>query len=297
MEARMIRLGSPDRLRQRLRRVRRSIAKAEGLGYALVIPAVAAFLWACPPSAVAQPPVPQLTGAVNDFANVIDAASEAEIERRINALMAATGDTVVVATVPDIQGYADIDEYRVRMFENGGRGIGQKGTDNGLLIIVAIAERQVGIEVGYDLEGFITDGTAGSIIRERIRPEFRSGHYGAGLLSGATALINRIAQGRGVSLEGVPAAAPATRRRTADGPSCWPFIIMLILFMWIGRGGRRRRRRRGGGGWSSGVGPFGVGFGTGFGGGFGGFGGGGGGGGFGGFGGGGSGGGGASGRW
>ena len=250
-------------------------------------------------TALAQPPVPQLTGPVNDFANVIDPASRAELERRIRALMAATGDVVVVATVPKIEGYAGIDEYRVKMFENGGRGIGDKGKDNGALIIVAVAERQVGIEVGYDLEGFITDGTAGSIIRERIRPEFRNGNYGGGLVSGTTAIINRIAQGRGVQLEGVPAPAPARERENVTGaPSCWPIIIMLVLFMLMSRGGRRRRRRWGGGGWSSGVGPFGVGFGSGFGGGFGGFcGGRGGGGGFGGFGGGGSGGGGASGSW
>ena len=263
------------------------------------LPAWALFLLLAATPSWAQPPVPPLTGAVNDFADVIDPASEAELERRINALMAATGDVVVVATVPNIEGYAGIDEYRVEMFENGGRGIGDKGKDNGLLIVVAVAERQVGIEVGYDLEGFITDGTAGSVIRERIRPEFRAGNYGAGLVSGTTAIINRIAQGRGVQLEGVPAAAPARARDNVTGaPSCWPLVIMFILFMLLGRGGRRRRRRRwGGGGWSSGVGPFGVGFGTGFGGGFGGFGGGGGGGGFGGFGGGGSGGGGASGSW
>jgi uncharacterized protein len=260
---------------------------------------VVALLFLSGRPALAQPPIPQLTAAVNDFAGVIDAGSTAELERRINALMSATGDVVVLATVPDIEGYADITEFKVRMFENGGRGIGQKGKDNGLLIVVAIAERQIGIEVGYDLEGFITDGTAGSVIRERIRPEFRNGNYGAGLVSGTTALINRIAEGRGVQLSDVPAAPRAVRREPTRVPSCWPIILMLIIFMLMGRGGGPRRRRRwGGGGWSSGVGPFGGGFGGGFGG-FGGGGGfrGGGGGGFGGFGGGRSGGGGASGGW
>lgn len=271
------------------------------IGRAVALYAALGALLLVAPVVRAQPAIPPLTAAVNDFANVIDPTTERELERRIRALIGATGDTVVIATVPNIEGYADIGEYRVKMFENGGRGIGQKGQDNGLLIVVAIAERQVGIEVGYDLEGFITDGTAGSIIRERIRPEFRNGNYGSGLVSGTTALINRIAQGRGVQLEGVPAAAPpATPRRTTGMPSCWPFMFILILFMLMGRGGRRRRRRWGGSGWSSGVGPFGGGLGGGFGGGFGGFGGGGfggGGGGFGGFGGGRSGGGGASGGW
>src|SRR5918994_1677389 len=108
--------------------------------------------------ALAQPPTPQLTRAVNDFANIIDPASEAELERRITALKSASGDVVVVATVPDIEGFADIDEFKVKLFENGGRGIGEKGKDNGLLVAVAVAERRIGIEVGYDLEGFVTDG-------------------------------------------------------------------------------------------------------------------------------------------
>ena len=253
-------------------------------------------------SALAQPPIPQLTGPVNDFANIIDPASEAELERRIRALMAASGDVVVVATVPMIEGFMDIREFAVKMFENGGRGIGEKGKDNGLLIVVAVKERQVGVEVGYDLEGDVTDGFAGTVIRERIRPPFQQGRYGEGLVAGTTTIVNRIAQRRGVELTDVPREPEPARRRTSPGFPMWPIIIFFILLMLSNRGGGRRRRGRWGNsrGWSSGVGPFGGGFGTGFGGGFGGFGGGGGGfggGGFGGFGGGRSGGGGASGGW
>jgi uncharacterized protein len=250
-------------------------------------------------TANAQPPTPTLKGAVNDFANIIDASSETELTRRINSLMNASGDVVVIATVPNIEGFMDINEFKVKLFENAGRGIGQKGRDNGLLIVVAVAERQIGIEVGYDLEGFITDGMAGSVIRERIRPEFRSGNYGAGLINGTTALINRIAEGRGVTLRDVPTSPrPPQRPRVTVVPSCWPILLLFIILMLSNRGRRRRRRYWGRSGWSSGVGPFGGGFG-GFGGGFGGFGGRGGfgGGGFGGFGGGRSGGGGASGGW
>lgn len=247
--------------------------------------------------AVAQPATPVLTGAVNDFANIIDPGAEAELERRINALMNASGDVVVVATVPNIEGYADIKEFAVKMFENSGRGVGQKDKDNGLLIVVALAERKAAIEVGYDLEQFVTDGAAGAVIRERMLPEFRGGNYGAGLVNGATALINRIAQGRGVQLDGVPVPSAPARQRRSITPSCWPFLLIFIVFMLVNRGGGRRRRRWGGSGWSSGVGPFGGGLGGGFGGGFGGGGFGGGGGGFGGFGGGSSGGGGASGSW
>ena len=226
----------------------------------------------------AQPPTPQLTGAVNDVANIIDPASKAELERRINTLMSATGDVVAVVTVPNIEGFADMDEFKVKMFENGGRGIGKKGKDNGLLIAVAAAERKIGIEVGYDLEGFVTDGFAGQIIRERMAPHFRDGRYGPGLVSGTTAIINRIAEGRGVRLQDVPRETAPVQRRTRQGPPLGMIVIMIIIFILMSRGGGRRRRRRWGGpsGWSSGVGPFGGGFGGGYGGGFGGFGGGGG---------------------
>ncbi|HET7619756.1 MAG TPA: TPM domain-containing protein [Vicinamibacterales bacterium] len=251
-------------------------------------------------NASAQAAPPTLTQPVNDFARVLDAASEAELDKRIRALQQTTGDVLVVATVPTFQPYADIREYAVKMFENGGRGIGQKGKDNGLLIVVAVNDRKVDIEVGYDLEQFVTDGYAGETIRTVILPEFRQGRYGPGVLAGATRLIGRIAQGRGVTVPDVP-QEPERR----DAPAFHiPFgLILFIIFLVVASTGRRRRRRRfwGGGpwsGWNSGVGPFGGGFGGGFGG-FGGRRGGGGfgGGGFGGFGGGRSGGGGAAGGW
>ena len=119
------------------------------------------------------------------------------MDRRIRALLAASGDVVVVATVSTFKPYADIQEYAVKMFENGGRGIGAKGKDNGLLIVVAVDDRRVKIEVGYDLEQFITDGFAGETIRAEMTPDFRNGNYGAGLLAGATRIINRVAEAGG----------------------------------------------------------------------------------------------------
>jgi uncharacterized protein len=248
----------------------------------------------------AQAP-PLLTEPVNDFARVIDEASRQELDRRIRALQRATGDVIVVATVETLEPYGSIEEYAVRMFENGGRGIGEKGKDNGALVLLALREREVRIEVGYDLEEFITDGYAGETSRQVMTPEFRTRNYGRGLLAGTTRLINRVADRRGVALDDVPSG-----RQPVQPPGSvnfWP-ILLLIIWLFImasSRRTRRRRRRRGSGtwsGWNSGVGPFGGGFGGGFGGfGGGGFGGGGFGGGFGGFGGGRSGGGGASGRW
>jgi len=243
--------------------------------------------------------IPELTAPVNDFAKVVDADSASAIDRMIRALQAATGDVVVVATVPTIEPYGDIREYAVKMFANNGKGIGQKEKKNGLLILLALKERRLWVEVGYDLEQFVTDGFAGETSREVMSPYFRNGQYGQGLRAGTERIIGRIAQGRGVTLDGVRVPQQSSRRGGSSIPGWLPiaiFIVILIISRIGGGGGRRSRF--GGGGWSSGIGPFGGGFGGGFGGFGGGYGGGGGfGGGFGGFGGGSSGGGGGGSSW
>jgi uncharacterized protein len=248
-------------------------------------------------------PLPELTEPVNDFANVVDPENEAAIDKMIRALKAASGDVVVVATVPNIDGYGDIREYANRLAENHGKGVGDKGKDNGLVIVFALEERQLWVEVGYDLEQWITDGFAGETFRRVMAPAFRAGDYGTGLRAGTTRIVARIAQGRNVTLPEVP--LPREVQAPADSPTS--FVVMLLVFfaiLMISRIGRRRRpgiRNWGHGGWSdwsSGVGPFGGGWSGGFGGGGGGRGGGGGfGGGFGGFGGGRTGGGGGGGSW
>jgi uncharacterized protein len=240
-------------------------------------------------------PLPELTQPVNDFAHEIDPASASQMDRMIRTLLAASGDVVVVVTVPTIEGYGDIREYAVKLFENRGRGIGQKGKNNGLLILLTVKERRVWVEVGYDLEQWITDGFAGETSRNVMTPEFRNGRYGAGLLAGTERIIGRIAQGRNITLEGVRVPTEPLRQRGGTGmPVSIPFLIFIaiLIISRLGGGGPRRRFWGGMGGWSSGVGPFGGGWGGGGGGGGGGFGGG-----FGGFGGGSSGGGGGGSSW
>lgn len=241
----------------------------------------------------AQPLPPELTRPVNDVARVIDSGSAATIERQIRALQQATGDVLVVATVDTYAPYGDIREYAVKMFENHGKGIGQRGKDNGILIVLALKEREVWVEVGYDLEQFITDGFAGEISRTDMVPAFRAGNYGAGLEAGVNRILGRIAQGRGVTIDGVRPPAERVAPDIVLSPGMIVAIIIgLMLLSTFGPRSRRRSRRRWGAdpwsGWNSRVGPFGGG---------GGFGGGGFGGGFGGFGGGRSGGGGGGGRW
>jgi len=269
--------------------VRLTAARSTAIALLLVASAVAARA-----QTPASRPLPELTAPVNDFAHVIDASSAAEIDRMSRALQAKTGDVVVVATVQTIEGYGDINEYAVKLFENHGRGIGTKGNDNGALILLAMKERRVRIEVGYGLEQWITDGFAGETSRQVMAPLFTQGQFGQGLRLGAERVVGRIAQGRGVTLDGVRIPRTASRPRGNNFPFPIPFIIFIVILI-ISRlaGGPGGRRRYWGGGpwsgWSSGVGPFGGGFGGGGGGGFGG--------GFGGFGGGGSGGGGGGSSW
>jgi len=235
-------------------------------------------------AAATQELPPELTRPVNDFASVIDPQSEQNMEALIRSLQQASGDVVVVATVQTFKPYGDIREYAVKMFENHGRGIGQRGKDNGVLILLAVNDRQVWIEVGYDLEQFVTDGFAGETSRQYMAPEFRHGNYGPGLQAGLSRIVARIAQGRNVTLQGVR-PEPNTAPHVGSGGNV--ILALFILFIVLNAIGRTRRRRRfsggwgtgGWSGWNSGVGPFGGGGwgggrGGGFGGGFGGFGGG-----------------------
>lgn len=249
--------------------------------------------------------LPDLTQPVNDTAGVIDADSAARIDRLSRDLQAATGDVIVVATRPQVAPFMDIHELAVRWFENNGRGIGDRDSDAGVLVVLAVEDRAVWIEVGYGLEGAITDGFAGSTSRQVMVPLFREGRYGEGLYAGVVEIARRVAEERGVSLDDLPPAPRGARSRGDGGIPPWVFIVVIFVLMAVlnsssgggGSAGMRRRRGRAWGGPWSGWGGFGGGMSTGgFGG--GGFGGGSfGGGGFGGFGGGASGGGGGGARW
>lgn len=256
-----------------------TISLSTGLS-AIALAATVSVMGSAQDMATAARNLPELTQPVNDFAHIIDPESARELDGIIRSLQRASGDVIVVATVPTFEPYADINEYAVKLFENHGRGIGEKGKDNGVLIVVAVKERKVRIEVGYDLEQWITDGYAGETSREFIAPRFRQGQYGAGLLAGTARIAGRIAQARGVPLEGAPVPR-APSGGVGAGLPIWVVILLFVIFWLLSRsGGGPRSRYWGGGpwsGWSSGVGPFGGGWSSGggsFGGGFGGFGGG-----------------------
>lgn len=132
---------------------------------------------------------PALTGRVVDNANIIDDAREGALDAKLAAHEAETSNQVVVATVPDLQGY-DIADYANRL----GRewAIGTAENDNGVLLVVAPTERAVRIEVGYGLEGALTDALSRIIIQREILPAFREGDYDVGIDKGVTAMLAAI---------------------------------------------------------------------------------------------------------
>ena len=126
---------------------------------------------------------PKPQGFVNDFANVMDRRSEAEIQLMVEALQKEQGVEVAVVTIPTTAPYEPVD-YRVQLFKEGGIGGPE---DSGLLLLLALEERRVEVEVGYGLEGKLPDGKVGAILDEFVMPHLSRGDYGKGLAEGVKA--------------------------------------------------------------------------------------------------------------
>jgi uncharacterized protein len=240
--------------------------------------------------------IPAYTGYVNDVAHVFSEARTAQLESFLDQLEKKTGAQFAILTVPTTEP-EDPTQYKVRVFQQWG--IGKKGEDNGLLLLVAMKERKIYFETGYGLEGTLPDGWQSRMVRELAVPRMREGDYEGGVTALVLATAQRIAAEKGVTLtwDGRELRYAGTRERLPTMVVLLVFFVVLFLVIVFSaiaarRGGSAPGTRRRGyrNDW------FGGGFGGGgFGGGGGGFGGGGGG--FGGFGGGSSGGGGGGGGW
>lgn len=203
-------------------------------------PWTAALLWlltAAAPAAFAAEAIdfPKLTGRVVDSANLLDAATERTLTEALAAFEQSSGGTqIVVVTVPSLQGRA-IETYGYQL----GRawGIGAKDEDTGALLLVAPQERQVRIEVGYGLEGQLTDAVSWDIIQGRILPRFRDGDFDGGVLAGARAMISAL----GGEYEPTGAAERKSDRRRLPALGFWIFVVIILLTSF----GRRRGRGRG----------------------------------------------------
>lgn len=225
--------------------------------------------------------LPSPQGWVNDFGNVIPAATERRIEAICEEVKQKTGAEISVVTVTTV-GDEHYTDYANKLFEKWG--IGEKGKDNGVLLFQAVQERSFRIEVGYGLEGIIPDGLAGEIRDSYVFPYFKKNDFGNGHLNGVMAIASVIAKDAGVQITGsVPVRRQVRGHRRRSGGSGILKILMLALLFLFFRGGGRGRGRRGGilpwlflgsmmGGGGRSYGGFSSG--GGFGGGFGGFGGG-----------------------
>jgi uncharacterized protein len=225
----------------------------------------ALYSWAIPQSER----LPRYRGWVNDFAGVISSYYEEKMSVLAAEVKRKTGAETAVVTVEDMGGL-EIEEYAVKLFETWG--IGEQGKDNGILLLLAMAERKVRIEVGYGLEGILPDGRVGDILDTSVLPDFRNNDFGRGLYMGLVEVTRVIADDAGVEIaytRRVERPSRSSERRSGGGLF---FIIFLIFLMIVTRGrilpwlflGMMMGGGRGGGGFSGG----------GFGGGFGGFGGG-----------------------
>lgn len=148
--------------------------------------------------------VPYLTGRVTDNADILSPSMKESLSARLKAHEERTGDQIAVLTIPSLEG-ENIEDYAQAVFREWK--LGQKGKDNGILVIVAPNDRRMRIEVGYGLEGDLPDSLAGSIIRNVMTPKFRSGDYNGGVDAGINAILNvlengKAAYGTGASSEG-----------------------------------------------------------------------------------------------
>ena len=185
-------------------------------------------------------------GYVSDFAGVVDAGSKAEIESYAARVQQATGAQLAFVTVQSLQG-EPIEDVANDLFH--AWGIGQKGEDNGALVLLAVGDHKSRLEVGGGLGASVPDGMAGLLLDD-MRPALRDNQYGPALLAAAERLGTTIAQAKGVTVA-PPAAQYHVRPSTRDSIP-WPLILFGIFFvlMLLRRGGGGRYGGGGGGFWS-----------------------------------------------
>ena len=143
------------------------------------------FVW-CLPFPVYGLGVPKLQGYVNDYAGMISPSAKLTIEEKLRAFEQSDSTQIVVLTIPSLEG-EDIREFGIKVGD--AWKIGQKGKDNGAILIVSKQDRKIGIEAGRGLEGKLTDLMSGREIDRVITPKFREGDFDRGFLAGVSAMI------------------------------------------------------------------------------------------------------------
>ncbi|NWF73589.1 MAG: TPM domain-containing protein [Nitrospirae bacterium] len=164
--------------------------------------------------------VPPLTARVVDLAHVLPAEIAASLTRDLEAHETKTSNQVAVLILPSLEG-EPLEEFSHRVATTWK--LGQKGTDNGVLLLIALRERKVRIEVGYGLEGTLTDLRAAHIIRQEIVPRFRSGDLPGGIAAGVQGILGTI---EGVH---IGAETPPVGVHRGDEPSGFEYVIIGVI--------------------------------------------------------------------
>lgn len=182
-------------------------------------------------------PIPRFTGYVVDSAEMLSPGDRVELEVKLATLTRERGTQIALLTVPTVQPEA-IEQYAVRAFEVWK--VGRKGIDDGILLVVVRDDRQLRIEVGYGLEGSVTDAHSKRIIDEIIVPELRAGEAGKGIKAGVEALEKLV---RGEELPPPGQGFSSSTSELAANPEkfiIFPFIICAtfggLLRRFLGRG-------------------------------------------------------------
>lgn len=211
--------------------------------------------------------VPPLEGRINDRAGVLSADVRQRLEQRLSEYERATGHQFAVLTLKSLEG-RNPEQFSIQVVEKWK--LGQRGKDDGLLLLVATDDRKVRIEVGYGLEGVITDALSARVVRNVLGPAFRSGDYGAGIERALDALMAVAGDGQAGAPDPTKKAPPGEPRPggilgtiltlLAFGPFLGVLLIALLFMNRSGRGrGYGRRGGWGGSDWTSFGGGFGGG--------------------------------------
>ncbi len=185
------------------------------------VTAAAFLLWTALAFAAAFPP---LSGRIVDAANLVDAATEARLTEKLAAFEKRSSDQIVIATIASLEGEA-MEDYANRLFRHWK--LGQAGEDNGALFLIVRDDRKMRIEVGYGLEGTLTDVFSGLIIDTIVVPSFRAGDFSGGIEQGTDQII--------AVLSGDAAELEARAKRNAERPESGgiPPIVMLFIALWV----------------------------------------------------------------
>lgn len=172
--------------------------------------------------------VPAMNGPVNDNASLINSSDEAKLSEYLNRINDKTGIQLAVLTIDSLEGNS-IEAYSMAVCE--AWQLGQKGEDNGVLLLVAFEDHEFRIEVGYGLEGTLTDMASGIILRNVITPYFKEGRYSTGILAGMQAIGIAVAPTEAGLMEGVPQTTVSSSSSSDGDESFAGFIFVLVFFM------------------------------------------------------------------